>query len=293
MSSESWHKSIGPKIQGSWNLYNALRRRQEHLEFFLLTSSISGSVGTATESNYCAANGFLDSFACYLRGVGMPAIAIGLGMISEVGYLHEHPEIEALLLRKGIHAISEDELLQICDIALAATASSKLHPGSCNHSDGHLLTGLEAQGLQGIRNRGFEGSSHVLDDPRASIMAGVLSSDHGTDTETPAQHSSHLPEQVAAALSSGDMAEATLVLNVQVLVAQKTCNLLLLQAHDLEAQTQLSRFGMDSMLAAELRQFIYHTFDIDISFLTLLAKSTSVASLAELIARQLRAKPKI
>lgn len=293
MSSESWHKSIDPKIHGSWNLYNALRGRQDHLEFFLLTSSISGSVGTATESNYCAANSFQDAFACYLRSVGLPAIAIGLGMISEVGYLHEHPEIETLLLRKGLHAISEDELLQICDIALAATASTNIYPGSCNFSDGHLLTGLEAQGLQGIRNRGFEGSSHVLDDPRASIMAGILSSDHSNDTETLAEHSSRLPKQVAAALSSGDMAEPTLLLSVQALLAQKTCNLLLLPAQDLEAQTQLSRFGMDSMLAAELRQFIYHTFEVDISFLTLLAKPTSVASLAELIARQLWANTKV
>ena len=47
------------------------------------------------------------------------------------------------------------------------------------------------------------------------------------------------------------------------------------------------------MLAAELRQFIYHTFQVDISFLTLLAKSTSVASLAEFIARQLRANIKM
>lgn len=223
----------------------------------------------------------------------MPAIAIRLRMISEVGYLHEHPEIETLHSRKGLHAISEDELFQICDIALAATASSKLYPGSCSFSDGHLLTGLEAQGLQGIRNRGFEGSSHVLDDSRASIMAGVLSSDQSNDTETLAEHSRRLPAKIAAALSSGDMAEITLLLNGQVLVAQKTCNLLLLQAQDLEAQTQLSRFGMDSMLAAELRQFIYHTIEVDVSFLTLLAKSTSVASLAELIARQLRANAKM
>ena len=146
-------------------------------------------------------------------------------MISEVGYLHEHSEIERLLLRKGLHAISEDELLQIFDIALAAT---ELYPGSCSFSDGHLLTGLEAPGLQGIKNRGFEGSSHVLDDPRVSIMAGVLSSDQSSDTENLAEHSSHLPEQISAALSSGDIAEATLLQNVQVLVAQKTCNLLLL-----------------------------------------------------------------
>ena len=183
--------------------------------------------------------------------------------------------------------------MQVCDIALAATATSKLYPESCIFSDGHLLTSLEVQGLQGIRNRDFEGSTRVLDDPRTSSVAGELSSDHSSHTETLAEHSSRLPEQIAAALSSGDMAGATLLQNIQVLVVQKTCNLLLPQAQDSEAQTQLSRFGMDSMLAAEIRQLICHTFEVDLSFMTLLAKSTSVASLAELIARQLRANIKI
>ena len=59
---------------------NALRGRQDRLEFFLLTLSIPGSVGTATESNYCAANGFQDAFACYLRSVGLLSIAIDPGI---------------------------------------------------------------------------------------------------------------------------------------------------------------------------------------------------------------------
>ena len=32
-------------------------------------------------------------------------------MISEVGFLHENLGIEAVLLRKGVHPLSEDELL--------------------------------------------------------------------------------------------------------------------------------------------------------------------------------------
>ena len=56
-----------------------------------MTSSVSGSVGTATEGNYCAANYFLDIFARFLKSKGLPGISVGLGMISEVGYLHENP----------------------------------------------------------------------------------------------------------------------------------------------------------------------------------------------------------
>ncbi|KAF4624248.1 hypothetical protein G7Y89_g13924 [Cudoniella acicularis] len=109
-TSDIWQGSIEQKVQGAWNLHNALARRSEVLDFFLMASSISGSIGVATESNYCATNCFLDAFARYRHSMGLPGTSLGLGMISEVGYLHEHPEIEALLLRKGVHPLNEDEL---------------------------------------------------------------------------------------------------------------------------------------------------------------------------------------
>ncbi len=70
-----------------------------------LTSSISGTVGTATESKCCSSNAFLDLFARYRNSFGLPAVSVGLGMISEVGYLHGHPDIERLMKRKGISVI--------------------------------------------------------------------------------------------------------------------------------------------------------------------------------------------
>jgi hypothetical protein len=63
MPNKYWHTGIDPKVQGTWNIHNSLKGHDKDLDFFLLTSSISGSVGTATEANYCAANYFLDNFA--------------------------------------------------------------------------------------------------------------------------------------------------------------------------------------------------------------------------------------
>ncbi len=56
-------------LAGAWNLHRALEEHghDEGLDFFLLTSSVSGSVGTATESNHYAANAFLDAFARWRR----------------------------------------------------------------------------------------------------------------------------------------------------------------------------------------------------------------------------------
>ncbi|KAJ6260165.1 hypothetical protein Dda_4388 [Drechslerella dactyloides] len=108
MDGKSWHQGIDPKVRGTWNIHNALKGRDQ-LDFFLCLSSVSGTVGSAAEGNYCAANHFLDNFACFRRSHGLPATAVGLSQISEVGYLHENPKAEALFLRKGFSRAHEQE----------------------------------------------------------------------------------------------------------------------------------------------------------------------------------------
>lgn len=290
MTKEKWLKSIDPKIRGTWNIHNALKGKESNLDFFILTSSISGSVGTATECNYCSANAFLDAFARYRRSLGLRAVSIGLGMISEVGYLHEHPEIEALLLRKRLHAITESEFLQMMDITLTEDSPADEPYGSSHLMEGHILTGLEAQSLQDIRSKGFEGGSHILDDPRTSIMARVLSQDDNGDASNSVEfnHGSHkLPKPVADALAAKEIHIDTLTGALESFVAEKIKNLLLLPEDQLRPATPLSKFGLDSMLAAEFRQFIYRVFKIDVPFMMLLAKTTSVTSLAKDIAEGL------
>ena len=68
-----WHQ---PKIHGTWNIHNALADKEEALDFFLMTSSIAGSIGVATGSNYCAANYFLDTFARFRRATNRPATIV-------------------------------------------------------------------------------------------------------------------------------------------------------------------------------------------------------------------------
>ena len=202
MTSEQWHAGISPKLKGAWNLHYALEGHASQLDFFLITSSVAGSVGTVTESNYCSANSFLDSFARYRRSHNLPAISIGLGMISEVGYLHEHPEIEAMLLRKGIHPLNEDELLRVCDIALSQqfldrSIDSEL--GSMYFAEGHILTGLELTSLKQIRDKGFEAQNTVLNDPRASILNRALNE---ANLETPSTNTGDSSAVIASLLKA-------------------------------------------------------------------------------------------
>lgn len=283
MPRDYWLAGLRPKVTGSWNLYNALSGREKGLDFFLMTSSVSGSVGTATESNYCSANYFLDVFARYLRSVGVPGISVGLGMISEVGYLHENPEIEALLLRKGIQAINEDEMLQIIDIALstAAVAPKGVDDNYDEMSQGHVLTGLEPLGLKALRAQGFEGSSPVLGDPRAFVISAAL--DESTDGTGAINSTNGLPTEVAEAIGAGSsVAEAVLTA-----VSHKFSSLVLIPVDKLDITKPISSVGVDSMLAAEFRTWIFQAFKVDVPYLTLLSAAATLDMLSEMIAQKL------
>lgn len=276
ITNPQWRAAMLPKVIGTWNIHNAIRGKESELDFFLMTSSISGSVGVATEANYCASNYFLDMFARFRLSQGLPATTIGLGMISQIGYLHEHPDIQSLLTNKGVTAIDADDFLQIIDAALS---SAQTGPTKCDYdalSKGHILTGLEPLGLNDLRKRGFEGVPATFDDPRAKLLNDALG---GADIMSGKASASGLPAPIADALQKGDsIFDATLLL-----IVKQFSNFLLTPVDRLDTSKPLAVFGMDSMLAAAVRAWFYRKFHLDLSFMTLLSQTVSICDLAQTV----------
>ncbi|KAI0116548.1 putative polyketide synthase [Nemania sp. FL0031] len=301
MSSEGWQTSILPKWRGSWNLHSAIKGFDKELDFFLLTSSLSGSVGTATESNYCAANGFLDTFAHWRRCQGKPAVSVGLGMISEVGYLHDHPEIEALLLRKGIQPLNEAEFLQVIDLALAGYGEppeTKTSGGS-NPAASHILTGLEPLRFCQLRSQGYDVDFSSAHDPRLSILAAALEAQISTevgglapahDTQGAVSRAKPwfraVPSQAAAHLMSEASAD-TLQVAMLKLVRKRFSSLVLTPIDQIGESKPLSQFGVDSMIASEFRTWFWTAFKIDVPFLDIMSADKTLCSLADYVANKL------
>jgi hypothetical protein len=266
------------------------------LDFFLMLSSISGSVGTATESNYCAANAFLDAFGGYRRSHGLPAVSLGLGMISEVGFLHENPETEAALLRKGVHPFTEAELLQIIDISLSNFTSPPSAAvdegfGLEHHMQGHILTGLELHGFQNIRNQGFVRGVKVLEDPRCTYIASAfLETSNDIEGDSNPDAGLKLPQAVRIAMAeNGVSAEPSAVLlgAIRATVVKQIASLLLVGEEALAMDTPLANFGMESMLAAEFRSDMYRIFKVDVPFAILLDKRTQIHMVVDNVGRAL------
>jgi NAD(P)-dependent dehydrogenase (short-subunit alcohol dehydrogenase family) len=51
-----------PKVRGTWLLHDAVLANGVNVDFFLVFSSLSGTLGTPGQANYAGANTFLDAF---------------------------------------------------------------------------------------------------------------------------------------------------------------------------------------------------------------------------------------
>ncbi|CBF80211.1 hypothetical protein AN7838.2 [Aspergillus nidulans FGSC A4] len=81
MDSAKWEAAAAPKIRGSWNLHKFLGN--ENLDFFVLLSSVSGIIGNSAQANYSAGNTFEDALAAYRCRLGLPAVSLNLGLVTD------------------------------------------------------------------------------------------------------------------------------------------------------------------------------------------------------------------
>ena len=74
-----------PKAVGCWILHEATKNMD--LDHFISYSSISAIYGNPGQVSYVGANSFLDNFSAWRRAQGLPATTINWGVIGDVGFV--------------------------------------------------------------------------------------------------------------------------------------------------------------------------------------------------------------
>ncbi|CAM3145619.1 type I polyketide synthase [Janthinobacterium lividum] len=107
MDAQAFDRAFGAKAGGAWLLDHL--SRDLALDFFLMTSSIAAVLGAPGQTNYAAANGYLDALAQQRRAAGRPAVSLRLGAMAGAGMAGG--EIAARqLLRAGVVPVDPVQL---------------------------------------------------------------------------------------------------------------------------------------------------------------------------------------
>lgn len=260
MTLSNFNATMQPRVIGTMNLHRALQGVP--LDFFMLWSSWTSILGSASQSNYMASCSFMDAFARHRQSQGMPATSLSLGQILDVGIVSATPEYQENLQRIGLHGNTEEEFLSYCDAALST--SSTTH-SNITYSNGHLLAGMDLS--QSDKYPIHEMSWHR--DPRFSLLVSVvkrLFTDSGS----------------AVVVVVDDDPSESLLNRIQKRIGR----LLYMPQEEIDVARQLNTYGIDSMVAAELRNWLFGVSGVEVSPLSMLHPGMTVEKLAELVAQQ-------
>ncbi|KAI5776208.1 hypothetical protein EDC01DRAFT_763542, partial [Geopyxis carbonaria] len=231
--------ALAPKYTGVHNLAAALG--DQALDFLLLLSSLTATLGLPGLGSYITANAALDAFASACASAGIAATSVQLGMLTEIGTLSTDTDDVArnALLRGSCYPIAERELLALVAPLLRGCASR-----------GVVTTCLDPARLAGpvaSQPSGWHKDARMGRVVHAARLAAA-GADHTSATRT-------------RALDGAETTEAA--------IAAKLAALLYVDRNKLEADRPLAELGLDSIIAAEFRNWLWKACGVEVGFLEL------------------------
>ncbi|TVY83944.1 Reducing polyketide synthase [Lachnellula suecica] len=250
MSIEDYNISIRPKVHGTWNLHRILSK--DNLDFFIMLSSTSGIIGNPSQAQYAAASTFLDAFADYRNGLGLPAVTLDLGVILDVGYVAENEKIMRGLEKLRFEGLHEAELM-------AMIKSAIVEPLRKNKS-GQTVTGLGTWQP--------DGSQPAFSYPMFSHFRRMALKSEQIDSEESGL-TGKARDYLRQATSLPTAAE-----QICMCIIAKMSSLLMIATDDIHSSRPMSDYGIDSLVAVEIRNWLFREMDAVISILELLANNS-------------------
>ncbi|KAK2623593.1 hypothetical protein QTJ16_007147 [Diplocarpon rosae] len=262
MTHSQWISVVSAKVSGAWNFHNALLNTP--LSFFILLSSAAGTVGNRGQAAYAAANCFLNAFAQHRHTLGLPASSIDLAPVSDAGYLAEGSaeRVAQIAGNLGSEMISEKEVLAL----IAAAVTGKIG----NTCGGHCITGLKIaseakDSLFWIEDAKFK---HLKD--KAEAEASELSAS-----------SPNAAVSLGAALEAAESSQQAIELICEGLMT-KVSAVLMVPREEMDPSKAIVVYGLDSLVAIEIRNWITRELEASLQVLELLT-SGSFWSLSEAV----------
>lgn len=257
MTDEDFRSIARPKVHGAHALDRVFATG---LDFFVLFSSIASLIVSAGQTNYAAANAYLDALAYQRRARGEPALSINWGPWGDVG-MATQLDLLTFFSQRGLWAMSAEQGTAALGALMTSgmTQAAVIAPDWSTVVEGFPLAAAPAM-LDDVRDRGEDNEPKRATASFADRFAGA-------------------PPQERAAL---------VIDEVRTLVAQ----VLRYPADELSDESPLTSLGLDSLMAIEVKGRLEKYLDVSVPIVTLL-KGATLTELAGVCQEQLLAAPSL
>jgi hypothetical protein len=255
MTHQQWEAALAPKVAGTRNLHELL---PTDMDFFVVLSSIAGVSGHTAQANYTAACTFQDAFMHYRRSQGQSGFAIDVGVVGDAGFVSEAPTVFFTMKLQGFSPISVVELLATLDYVL---------------TDG----GSECQATVGLIPEAGVKIADWLEQRRIAHLVQGSDVSGGVVLADSSGNGAERFDQIKCATTAEEAVEA-----VGRAVLGELSKLTVTPVERILPHRTLDSYGVDSLVAVELRNWAVVMLAADVSLL-LIRESRSIEELIRLI----------
>jgi acyl transferase domain-containing protein/NADPH:quinone reductase-like Zn-dependent oxidoreductase/acyl carrier protein len=239
MTAEVFNSVLQSKSRGTLNLQRVFA--PEDLTFFISLSSAVNIIGTAGQANYNAGNSVQDALAQFNETSNCFYISLNIGTIEDATVNNQ--AIVQSLRRQGLSPVRPEELLAFFEYAMSADARE----AGCHQA----VIGFTPESLAGTT--ATNGTAHTLMFTHVRQTARAeMKNDTAMQTKT-------FKDVI---VETSDQDEISLF--VAKVIGKKLADLVAIDAADVSLSSSIMDFGLDSLIAIELRNWIMREFDAPI-----------------------------
>ncbi|KAA8785738.1 acyl transferase domain-containing protein/acyl carrier protein [Paenibacillus sp. 4624] len=239
---------LRPKVLGGWNLHEQFK--DDPLDFFILFSSVASIVVMSGQANYSAGNSFLDALAHYRRARGMHGLSINWGPWLESG-MATQLDLLNFFDTRGLFAMTNSQGLEALNHILCQTRAQ--------------FTVLGADWPR-VADKNYPlGNVPPL---IASLVSKHRALQAQSDSE--GQHTVNFVEELMSVTEPEERLEMLVSYLLDV-----SSTVLRMNRSSIEASSPLNSFGLDSMMAMELKGAIESGLQVSVAVVDLLRGVTT------------------
>jgi hypothetical protein len=268
MTFEDYDLVVRSKVAGGWNFHAALK--DTPLDFFIVLSSVAGIVGNRGQAAYAGANTYLDALVQHRLLNGQKATSLNLTAVEGVGYLAGNSGRASTVLKNlAGNSMDESEVLALLESAFVGQVGTL-----CGEQ---CITGLDLGDGSNLPYYAADGKfSYLREAALEKFRDSSAASGSATLSITQELKRAANKEEAVEIVTIGlrDKLGAILMLAPEVMAAQ-------------QATTSVTAFGLDSLNAIELRNWIGKELQSHLQVLELLTSGT-LGDLAGLVLKKTR-----